>query len=100
MIRKRLHSGDKVPSYRLYARSSTAMSFQKPDHQGGLVAKSRSLNETRPSLTVGLLTRLRFPSPSGRCLRANRAYKSDGESVSAIRLPADKDPESQCRPAK
>src|SRR5215831_14679943 len=37
MIRKRLHSGDSTPSYRLYDRSRTAMVIlcQKPDRKGG-----------------------------------------------------------------
>src|SRR5204863_2636769 len=76
------------------------VSCQKPDRQGGQLSKSRSWMVTRPSLTVGLLTPLRFPLPSGRCPRANHACRSTCESVPAIRQPAGKGPGSQCRPAK
>src|SRR4051812_22786534 len=95
-IRNRLQSGERAPSYRLYARSSTAIvrvpsptlrktNLQIPDR--GLISA--------PSLTAGLLIPLRSPSPSGKCLRANRVCMSVGESARLSQQPIDTDRESQ-----
>src|SRR5256885_14899239 len=77
MIRKRLHSGASAPAYRLYDRSSTAIGTGV---RSPTVREGQSHNRARgiallPSLTVGLLTRLRSPLPSKKCLQVNRAYK-------------------------
>src|SRR5437868_9298236 len=78
MIRKRLHSGDSAPAYRLYDRSSTAIGIGV---RSPTVREGKFHNRDRgmlllPSLTVGLLTRLRSPLPSKKCLQANRVYMS------------------------